>query len=251
MLITVRDLGRIGRFGNQLFLYCFAKGYAEHMGCELQVGDWIGRGIFENANEPMVSRELPQTEVENESSKPLGYFFGQKDIDVKVFAQHQCYLEFFTREKVKQWLKVKPEFNPYLPDKKPYSAAHLRRGDYLAPWHRNQYCEVSDWSYDVAVKEFKIPHHLFKISEGWRKPFPELDARGMGWLPDFLLLRDADYLLRGNSSFSVWASWLGNGKTYSPVVGDKAGLQNVPFVEGNHPCTAGQFSNQSDLHLKE
>lgn len=250
-MITVRDLNNVGRFGNQLFTYVFAKAYAERMNCELQVGNWIGRQIFTNANEPLVTVRLPQIEPET-NGKPLGYFFGQQNIDIKIYAQHQKYLDFYSRSQVQKWLAIKPEFDCYAIDEPVYSAAHLRRGDYVNnPWMRTKYCEVSETSYNVAIKKFSIPSPLFKVFEGWRPPFQELDKRGLGFLPDFLALRNATHLLRGNSSFSVWASWLGNGKTYSPIVGTKAGLNDCEFVEGNWPCTAGQFSNQSDLHLKE
>lgn len=250
-LITVRDLQGIGRFGNQLFLYVFAKGYAQKMGCELQTQDWVGRSLFVNATEPLVNVQLPQTEVENCSSKAIGYFFGQRDIDLKVFAQHQRYLDYFTRLQAKEWLRLKPEFEQYAPGGS-YSACHLRRGDYVSdPFLRQNYCEVSEGSYRKALERFKIPEPVRMVTEGWKAPAPALETRGMGWLEDFLTLRNAAYLLRGNSSFSVWASWLGEGKVYAPVVGRMTGLKDVTFVEGNWPCTAGRFRNQSDLHLKE
>lgn len=252
-VITVRDLGNMGRAGNAMFLYVFAKAYSEAMGCDLQTSDWWGRKVFVHAHEPIVNVHLPQTEKDSESSKPLLYFNGQKNIDIKVFAQHQVYLDFYTREKAREWLRIKPEYERYGPDQsRAYSAAHLRRGDYVTdPWLRQHYCEVSDLSYDRAVEKFQIPQPLFKVFEGWRESSSELNEHGIGWLPDFLLLRGASHLLRGNSSFSVWAAWLGFGKVYSPAVGNRVGLQDVEFTEGNHENTAGGFRNQSDLYLRE
>jgi hypothetical protein len=253
-VITVPFLAK-QRFGNALFIYCFARGYAEHMGAELQCPDWIGRKLFVNATEPPITRNLRWTELDSISKLPLGYFMGQTDIALRVFAQHEVYLDYYTRAKAREWLKLKPELefytsSPSMPDTA-YSAAHVRKGDYTLEPFCNYYCEVSDESYAKAIEQFDIPEPILRVQEGARTPPPELEAVGLGFLPDFLLLRDATHLLRANSSFSVWASWLGNAKTYAPVVEDKVGLQTVPFVFGNHPCTAGRFKNQSDLHLKE
>lgn len=251
-LITVRDLKSVGRFGNQCFLYCAAKGYARAMKCDLEVGPWIGRDIFVNATEPLPSRELPQTVSDADPSQPIGYWFGQREIDIRSYCQHQKYIDMYSRADVREWLKLKPELEAYAPADAVYSAAHLRKGDYVSdPYLRQRYCEVSEESYDRAAKQFNIPLPLFKVTEGWRPPYAELEKRGLGFLPDWLFLRNASHLLRGNSSFSVFAAWCGHGKVYSPVVGGLAGKHTVPFVEGNHECTAGQFANQSSLHLKE
>jgi len=251
-VITVPFLQK-QRFGNALFIYCFARGYAEHMGAELQCPDWIGRKLFVNATEPPITRHLHWTELDSLSKLPLGYFCGRTDIALRVYAQHQVYLDYYTRAQAREWLKLKPEFEAYAPKmEQPYSAAHVRRGDFVSdPFTAANYCQVSDESYEKAIEQFDIPEPILRVQEGARTPPPELEVQGLGFLPDFLLLRDATHLLRANSSFSVWASWLGNAKTYAPVVEDKVGLQDVEFVEGNHPCTAGRFKNQSDLWLKE
>jgi len=243
----------LGRAGNQLFTYCFAKGYAHAMGCELQVpADWWGRKVFVNAIEPPCSSKLPQTECDGYSSKPLGYFFGKKDIDLNVFAQHQCYLDFYTRKQAREWLKIKPEFDigPQPLTFAGYSAAHLRLGDYITdPYIRVNYCQVSEESYLRAVERFKIPEPILYVYEGWRTP--PVDKHGLDWFADFLLLKNATYLLRANSTFSWWASVLGNAKTFSPIVGRRTGPNDVDFIDGNWPTTAGKFKNQSDLHLKD
>lgn len=251
-LITIRNLTGIGRAGNQLFLYCFAKGYAQAMGCDLQVPDWWGRRVFVNANEPFPSKELPQTESDADSKKPLGYFFGQCDIDINVFAQHQRYLDYYTRKQVREWLRIKPGLDNEVPalTRAGYSAAHLRLGDYVTdPWIIKNYCQISAESYLRAIERFKIPEPVIYVYEGWRKQ--PIGSHGLDFFSDFLLLKNAKYLLRANSTFSWWASVLGNTKTYSPLVGSFAGPTDVLFVEGNSPTTAGKFRNQSDLILRD
>ena len=234
-----------------MFLYAFAKGYALHHGCELQVPvDWWGRQVFENCNEPPITANPSSTELDSKGKRGLGYFFGQKNVDLFVYGQHQIYVDFYTRAQVREWFKFRPELLAYSTECEPYSAAHLRRGDYTDQF-RKKYCTVSDVSYERAIREFRIPDPIKIVTEGWRPEPPALKDRGLGWIPDFLLLRDAAYLLRANSTFSVWAGWLGHGKVYAPVVKSLVGWQDVSFVEGNYECTAGIFHNQSDLHLKE
>lgn len=252
-IITVRSLRDIGRFGNQLALYCFAKGYAKTYGAELQTPDWIGRELFIEAakDEPIKHPHLPQTEIDSDSHRPLNRYFGRVDIDLRVFAQHQCYVDYYTREQVRQWFKLKPEWERFAPVPAIYSAAHIRRGDYVDnASYRHSYCAVSDESYDQAIKQFKIPEPVYRVFDGWREPNALL-PKHLSWLTDFLLLRDASHLLRANSTFSLFAGWLGHGKVYSPLVEARVGVNTVPFVEGNWPCTAGKFLNQSNLHLKE
>lgn len=254
----MRDIKKMGRFGNQLFIYCFCKGYAEKMGFEFQCPDWIGRKIFANATEPLCAiTTLPQTEKRN---LPIDHWFGRGDMDVNDYCQSQCYLNFYSRAKIREWLKLKPEYESWTKrPNAPYSAAHMRRGDYLTTYSHS-YCAVSEKSYKQAIEKFNIPEPIVWVSEETALPstvFEVLDDGAWGeyartdWMTDFLMLRDADYLLRANSSFSWWAAALGCGKVYAPIVGAKVGIQDVEFTEGNWPCTAGYFPNQSNLFLKE
>jgi len=236
--------------GNQLFAYVFARGYALAHGCELQIpADWWGRKVFKDADSlPPISVTLPQTERDDVTKRPLNRWFGRTDIDINVFAQSQIYLDYYSRKQVREWLAFKPEWEQYAPHVRS-TVAHYRRGDYTQEFSR-YYCTVSDRSYVNAFTAHSTPWPVINIYDGWREA-PESLPPDLGWLQDFLIMRDAPTLLRANSTFSWWAATLGHGKVYSPVVGDKVGLQDCVFVEGNWPCTAGKFSNQSDLHLKE
>lgn len=258
--INISCLGSKGRAGNSFFQWAFARGYAMAVDAVLQTPDWFGRRIFpEAADEPLIDRELPKTHCDSvclQMGLPLGYFIGKTDIDLDLYAQHQIFIDFYSRKQVREWFRLFPDFEFYAPDKGvtgPYSAKHLRRGDYTNdPTFQRFYCTVSDESYDQAVRTFNIPSPVLRVCDGGpSREFDKLREIGVGWLPDFLVLRDADYLLRSNSTFSWWAGALSHGKVYSPVVEKMVGLQTVRFTEGNHPNTAGVFPNQSDLWLKE
>lgn len=233
-------------------LYCFLKGYARRYGYELQTSNWIGKVILANTNEPPISQHFPQTELDSHTRRPMDRYFGAHSIDIRVYAQHQIYIDgFYTQADVRNWLKLKPEFETYALKERPITVAHIRRGDIVDNESFSKYyCAVSEESYDQAVEHFNIPKPVLKVFEGWKTPPPELPA-SLNWIEDFLLMRDAQYLLRGNSTFSLVAGWLGSGTVYSPRVDDKVGWQTVPFELGNHCNTAGKFHNQSELFLKE
>lgn len=258
-VITISCLGSKGRAGNSFFQWAFARGYSMAVDAVLQTPDWFGRRIFsEAAEEPLIDRSLPKTHCDSvclQMGLPLGYFIGKTNIDLDLYAQHQTFVDFYSRRQVREWFRLKPEFESYAPNKEitgQYSAMHLRRGDYTTdPTFQRLYCTVSDESYAQAIKQFNIPSPVLRVFDGCRPAIPDLEAIGLDWLVDFLMLRGADHLLRSNSTFAWWASALGNGKTYSPVVENKVGLQHVGFVHGNHPNTAGIFPNQSNLILKE
>lgn len=260
-LITMSSLGKRGRTGNAFFQYAFARGYAKVMGCDLQTPDWWGRRIFPvAAADPLIDRELPPTICDSvcfRKGLPVGYFIGKDDIDLYGYFQHDLFVSFYTRKQVREWFKIRFELECYSPEASGatagggYSALHLRRGDYETPPFNTLYCTVSDESYVNAIEQFEIPGPVIKVYDGCYTPTQRLVDLGVPWLSDWLTLRDADHLLRANSSFSWWAAACGHGKVYSPVVEKLVGPQTVPFVEGNHPNTAGIFHNQSDLYLKE
>lgn len=240
-----------------MFQYAFAKGYASAMNCDLQTPDWWGRKVFpEAARDPLIDRYLPQTHcdsVVHHIKLPLGYFIGSTDIDLNGYFQHQVFINFYSRTQARNWFSFAPDiYEPYKPAPgESWNAKHLRRGDMSDDaTFQKLYCTVSDQSYITAEHQFNI-QSVEAIWDGCDNPDPLEVKLGIGWLSDFLFLRDAAILLRANSTFSWWAGALGKGKVYSPVVGNKVGLNTVPFVEGNHPNTAGIFPNQSDLFLKE
>lgn len=253
-VITMSSLGSRGRAGNALFQYAFLRGYAKTFSAEIQTPDWWGRNVFPvAAADPLIDRVLPKT-VCDSVNPVMGRFVGKTDIDLFGYFQHQMFIDFYRRWQVREWFAIKPELYEYSPAERgidPYSAKHMRRGDYERPPFNKLYCTVSDESYDKAIEEFNIPAPIMAIYDGCEVTFKHLDDLGVPWLHDFLILRDADHLLRANSSFSWWAGTLGTGKVFSPLVFNRVGPSTVEFVEGNWPNTAGIFHNQSDMHLKE
>jgi hypothetical protein len=227
-LVQCTTLGSFGRFGNQLFQYAFARAYADLYGAILEVPDWIGRRVF-GLNDPYPSRVLTRTA---QDCIPWG------DVNVDLFGyfqKNEC-LSILSRARLRQWFQIQPRWEAMasLPGK-PYIAAHLRRGDYVSRY-ASVYCTISRDSYIRACEQFALDASLLIwVSEETPRPFPEPE---LGFMSDFLALKHADVLLRGNSTFSFWAGVLSDGRVFSPVVDGRRGEHDVPFVPGNWPKCA-------------
>lgn len=222
------NLRMIGRLGNQLFQYCFARAYCELYDCELRCEPWIGEKLFNISNARI---QEPFQEVHSE----MDYVPGKPNFELRGYFQSQKSL-IYTRKQVQEWLTWREEFEDYA-DK---ILCHLRRGDYFG----YGYPVVSDASYVSACRKFGLSlKDVQSISE--EKP------TGKGFVLDFWRLANAPVMLRANSSFSWWAATLAkNQRTFSPVVEGKEGGKehDVEFVEGNWP----RFTNLpfvTDLHL--
>lgn len=173
---------------------------------------------------------------------------GEVNIDFHGYFQNPHSLSFYSRADVKEWFRIKEDFCDLVPLREnPYTAAHVRRGDYLELSHL--YCLVSKESYIDAAKKYDIdPTTIVWLQEETQSPHPILLENKIGFLSDFLTIMWADTILRANSTFSWWAATLSDARIYAPVVNNLTGQQRCEFVPGNHPK---MYSGWQDLHLKE
>lgn len=237
-VVQVSCLGRLGRFGNQLFQYAFARGYAEAIGARLETPPWIGQTLFGLNDHPM-GPAMPSIELDK-------FPTGQTNIDLWGYFQHADCLKYCTRTKLRQWFTFETQFVHEYPYRPGTVAAHMRRGDYLDM--PNIFCTVEETAYLNAIKKhgYAVNQVLWvKESAPRHSPWPQYD-----WLNDFFILYNADVVFRANSTFSWWAATIGHAKkVFSPVVEGKRGShEDVEFVEGNHPRCV-DMSNISDYIL--
>lgn len=199
MIVTVSCLGNMGRFGNQLFQYAYARAYAESIGAELHTPDWIGRQLFAGVNEPIMQDK------------------GDEDL-VGYFCQPE-HLKLLSRQKLRRWFTFK---NPIrVPS---YDLIfHKRRGDYLNTL--DFWGIVSDWSYTTEAERKGFDHTKALVLDD--------DRPHEYMINDFFLMMRCKVLFRANSTFSWWAATLGDARVFSPMVRHKVGWVDVPFVEGN------------------
>jgi len=233
-----------GQFGNALFQYCFARAYAERLGATLETSYWVGQRLFKGVNEPPLSCKLPKTMMDQLPSSITA------EIDLHGYFQNKECLELYSVRKAKEWLQFKPEWAEQFPKKfAKYIAIHMRHGDYVTRY-AHQFCLIS------AECQYQFAHHLnsrlddLPIVVVSEENAEDYDDPEISFLPDFFTLMQADYLIRANSTFSWWAGTLGNGRVYSPVVGDLVGWNNVPYVEGNSEPLLN-YQNHGRLHLRD
>lgn len=235
----------LGRLGNAMFSYAFARAHAELNGAHLCTDPWIGQKIFE-IDDPLVPDGLIRR---NENTLALT----EVNCEIRSYCQQQRCL-IYTREQVRRWFKLRPEWAEKLaamPSHGHNIVAHIRRTDFAG----YGYVLPSPWAYRRAVEANGFVDQPFlRISDEdpeKRMPFGFPDNLAM--LPDFYRLMTAPVLFRANSTFSWWAATLGNGRVFSPVIDGFTGGQehdDVPFVEGNHP-RLHYLDFTTDLHLRE
>ena len=233
-----------GGFGNQLFQYSFARAYAAVHQATLLTPGWVGQRIFA-LSDPPLDCALPHTgfdEIPN----------GRVNVTLNGYFQSQTAMNLMSRSKLKTWLRLQNGWQQRFTTRLPI-AAHVRRGDYVGL--QNIYCLVSEASYVIACRKFGLnANNITWIQESRRQQIKELSDIDVPFLEDFLLLMNADVILRANSSFSWWAAALGNGQVFSPLVEDRTGAQDVEFVEGNWPRMVDSCNCRmhiTDLHLKD
>lgn len=233
------NLHFMGRLGNCMFQYAFARAYCQRHGLQLHTDEWVGERLF-NISHPRCEGDLPRRDENT-------LMDGERDISYRSYSQQQKCIDYYTRTQCKEWFQLRPEVDERLMHY-PVSpiVAHYRADDY-APLG---YVVVSKESYIKAAKDAGYdPLDVRFIEQG----SPCVDPYFAGWAdfaPDFLRLRAADVIFRANSSFSWWAANLSYARVFSPVIdGLTGGHEHLcSFVEGNHP----RFANLdfvTDLHI--
>lgn len=191
----------LGRFGNQLFQYAFARAHAERNGCELQTDPWIGEQIFE------ISHPRINVSLEPVNDRHLG--ISRINVEITGYSQVAACSQYFTQTKLREWFKFRPEVLGKLRHVTPENLSHRRAGDYYSA----PYPVISEKSYRDAWEKWGIKPMRF-VSEETALVLDGLPP----FLPDFYRLTIAPILFRGNSTFSWWAGALNTGVVFSPEV---------------------------------
>jgi hypothetical protein len=227
----------IGRLGNLLFIYAYARAYCEQNGYELCLPPWIGEKVFNipEANRTPADKcdlELPEDTYQRQESL------------------------IYTRRQVREWFTFKPEILDRLKQLGGgYGIFNRRFGnDYRG------FVIVSLGSYFDAAVKFGFREQMFSFEvESDEAPTRldtfdgDMNSSGLctSWvaIPSFYHLMTTSVLFRANSTFSWWAATLSDGRVFSPIIkGKSAGEQDCEFVEGNWPVMVDIPPN-TDLHL--
>lgn len=224
-------LRNLGRFGNQLFRYAYARALAEQNGYELRTDEWVGEKIF--------------TLDGHEAERPDG----TEELEIEGYCQNQESL-IYSRADCRRWFELKPEvawmLDLGMPPMKEYSIIHLRRGDYAGAGYPLVGFKAAQAAMFSAIGN--VPYFVVTDEKEPGEKNGEFEM-----IQDFYFMTLAKNLFRANSSFSYWAGVLSHGRVFSPVITGLAGgveHDNVPFVEGNHSRLA-ELPGITDLFLRE
>lgn len=227
--MSIFNLHHLGRWGNTMFGYAFARGYCERHGLELHMDPWIGEQIFDISH-PRCSVDLPRMEETD-------IHLALKDVSYRSYSQSQVCADHYTISQCRRWFKFRPHITAslaLLPIQDDIIVAHLRHGDFKG----YNYPLVSEASYLRACEKFGLMPSLLKVVREEEPMRDQAFGPEMDFLPDFWRLLCAPVLFRANSSFSFWAAALGqHRRVFSPVIdGLLGGVEHdVQFIEGNHP----------------
>jgi hypothetical protein len=221
-MITFKDLGNLGRFGNQIFQIAATIGAAEKHGYSYGFPEWSYQKYFKNP--------LPKGGIWPEGNyyEPNFHYNEINILDntnLSGFFQSEKYFKH-CQEKIRHYFefeqdlveKIKDRFSYIL--KEEICAIHVRRGDYVTnPNHLALPYEY----YIRAIKHIPngvkllvftddIPYCNKIFSDGFHIIENNSD------IEDFILMSLCNHFIIANSSFSWWAAWLskGSGKRIAP-----------------------------------
>lgn len=244
-MITFRRLGKLGRFGNQLFQYAGTRMYAESNGFEFAFPKWAGDDVFELRHLTLGLRhsflptiqlaDLQSTSWYERTLSPFGLW--QRSSMEKLYAQPRDNVNLYgylqdpvslkklaeNKQKVLGWFRFKKELDELLRHAtekyRPWLGVHIRRGDLV-----KRGITVPTGQYVELIKELGRERNVYVATDDPSvvKEFSEfcpfavrhLDFNLPAWAVDFWMLANADLVLGGGSTFSWWAAYLGNKNAY-------------------------------------
>lgn len=148
-IISMSRLGRMGRFGNQLFQVAALTEYANRNGCTFQHPPWVGEWLFDWPASP-VTEDLPTYREGRVDNEPLGYQLPPKD-DEAVGRDFVGYCQWHTSwwrpDERRFWHRLEPaekhlerlrRTTDWLDASGTLIGLHIRRGDYGQglPWDK-------------------------------------------------------------------------------------------------------------------
>ncbi|HTU26849.1 MAG TPA: alpha-1,2-fucosyltransferase [Pirellulales bacterium] len=150
---SVSRLGTMGRFGNMVFQYMFAKTYARRFGLRVECPAWVGNYLFA-ASDPPVERQLPifrekdshgrhDALIPNRNEPLAGHdIHGYFQYHTSYYAPDRDYLRDVFRLAPRLDSRLARGWEPIAARGKTAVGIHVRRGDY---GHSIFYRTPIDW----------------------------------------------------------------------------------------------------------
>lgn len=243
-MVTNSNIGKLGRFGNQLFQIAAVIGYSRKYSQEYILPTWEYAKHFKYGfNQSAIIKPFQQYREPHYHFSPLPKF---KDVDLYGYFQSINYWDNIQRD-------IRALFSPNvqiqeLLDKTPIDpntcAIHVRRTDYL---------QLSDYHpslpidyYKRAMESMKADKYIvFSDDIEWCKTEPTFTGATFvnsgNDLLDFFMMRQCDRFIIANSSYSWWASYLSIGASKRIIAPKKEQWFGQKYNQ----------NNVEDLYLKE
>jgi hypothetical protein len=253
-MITFRKLGRLGRFGNQLFQYAGTRLYAESNNFSAAFPQWAGTMLFKkmvsySPTQKVKSAFLPTRQLDDihsyNSLQKIKYIMGlssflplttsldelyknpEDNINIYSYLQDPLSLKLLTQHKakVRTWFQfqsgIQEQLQSVTQQFTPWIGVHIRRGDFV----KRGLVVESSLFFELLTKIAR-GRQLFIASDDpnihtefaqyslVRLQNPIKDFPREFF--DFWMLMHADTIVAPGSTFSWWAAYLGNNDYYAP-----------------------------------
>lgn len=215
-------------------------------------------GGSENDTNPFSINETIINEINEETSDTIEFIDPCREKNytktnvayINLMTDAPWFFPKITHEDIKKYFKfneqvINSDLYKELYDKRgTYDVAHFRRTDIAHKNYKGGHSMISKSSYYSAFTRYdQNPDNIIWVSDeptfGWNyaKNIPKINGKVIKWLPDFLKLVFARRIFRSNSSFSLFASWLGDAEVYAPVLHSYTPGKEIEvnFVKGNYP----------------
>lgn len=209
-----------GRLGNHLYQYAVARVMAEKIGCEYTIpngkltggssvtGGWLGNKIFNCDMGVQPFKKQPNIFTENNDAYTPEINDIKDNTHLNGWWQSEQYFEGY-ENKIREWYNIEKPDSPYIGGD--YCIIHFRAQD--AYLHHN----LLPKSYFVNAKNYVIEKtnnniNFVIVTDNPTKAkeyFTEDIIIHNDMKTDFQLIMYSKYKIISHSTFSWWASWLG------------------------------------------
>lgn len=224
-MLTFQKLGRYGRLGNQMFQVASTIGIARKRGYEVGFPKWENHDakiLFGSKEDLGVGEWFPKFKEYPyvfdgqylEYFIPWGFhgFDVPDDVSLVGHMQSEKYFEHCADE-IRDLFTMQDE-----PDTIPYTAIHVRMGDYGSSYH--PICDQA--YYQKAVRHLEGPYMIFSDEPqkalNYLQPIVgyNIDLVDADTKTSFAMMKRCKAHIIANSTFSWWAAWLAGTPTVAP-----------------------------------
>lgn len=235
-MVTFSNLGKLGRFGNQLWQIAAVIGYSRKYSQDYVLPMWEYSKHFKYGfNQSAILKNYAPFHEKGFHFTPIPKY---KDVDIYGYFQSINYWDNIQRD-------IRALFSPNqqiqdLLDKTPLEpntcAIHVRRTDYLQL--KDYHPSLPIDYYQRAMESMKADRYIvFSDDIEWCKTEPTFAGATFinsgNDLLDFFMMRQCDRFIIANSSYSWWASFLSIGLNKRIIAPKKEQWFGIKYDQNN------------------